>query len=1027
VRLNSLLGRPGRPVPRAPRRPLTRRFVPSLKTLEDRVAPALGTFELDGNATTQATNDWDQVYNDVVQNPGDNTSGSIPGAAVFIRDRSNVGNDNIFTQGSSDEDDLNAWRLSTGRPQPKNDIANVYALASEVQVGADTHTVVNFGADRISNAGEAAMGFWFFQNEIGVSPNGTRIVGAHEVGDILVQINFSSSVASFQVFRWVGAGVPGGPLQPITLDPDDHFAIVNDASLPTGGWPFQDVVNSPANTFAPGEFVEAGLDLTALGLPTHLNTFLVSTRASTSVTANLSDVVIGRFPTFDADVAVTKTVDDPTPNVGQDVTFTVRVTNNGPNAATNVVVHDPLPAGLEFVSATPSQGSYDPDTGNWTVGDLDPRQSATLEITVTVISPDPQINVATATRDQDDPDPNNDKDFAEVVPQQSDLHLTKTVNHPRPNVGQNVTFTLLLTNRGPDRATNVTVNDVLPAGLTFISETSTPGSYDHNTGVWTVGNLASGATARLTITARVDFPQPTKNVSTADADQFDPDTDDNTASVDVEPLEADLAVTKIVDDATPSVGDIVTYTIILSNLGPDTATNIRLHDTLPPGVTIISASATAGTVNVPARIWAVPSLAALSQATLTIRVRVTSPTATPNVITITDADQFDPNTNNNESAAEVNPPDADLSMTKTVANATPNVGDTITFTLTLRNLGPDPATGTEVSDRLPAGLTFVSASDPAYDPDTGIWTVGTLDPQAEATLVITARVDSPATGVNVATASAIQFDPDLTNNADDVGFTPQQADLAVEKTVSDETPNVGDPITYTITLTNNGPDTATNVTVHDLLPAGLTLVSADPSQGAYDASTGTWTVGTLAATASATLTFQTIFTAEVPQTNVVTITHSDQFDPRSDNNHDQATVSPAAISDLAVTKMASPRQATVGSLVTFTITVRNLGPETATDVLVADRLPPGLAFVSARASAGVYHPATGQWNIVALAPNGFATLRITARVLAARMLTNIARVSFPGIDSDPTNDEDSASVLGVQPAASKRQLLGSTF
>src|SRR5262245_9765166 len=159
VRLNPFPGQSGRPAPRAPRRPATRRFLPALEPLEDRAVPALGTFELDGNATTQATHDWDQVHNDVVVNPGQNTSGSIPGAAVFVRDRSNVGNDNIFTQGSSDEDDLPAWRLSTGRPQPKNDIANVYAIASEVQVGAETHVVVNFGADRISNAGEAAMGF----------------------------------------------------------------------------------------------------------------------------------------------------------------------------------------------------------------------------------------------------------------------------------------------------------------------------------------------------------------------------------------------------------------------------------------------------------------------------------------------------------------------------------------------------------------------------------------------------------------------------------------------------------------------------------------------------------------------------------------------------------------------------------------------------------------------------------------------------------------------------------------------------
>ena len=71
-------------------------------------------------------------------------------------------------------------------------------------------------------------------------------------------------------------------------------------------------------------------------------------------------------------------------------------------------------------------------------------------------------------------------------------------------------------------------------------------------------------------------------------------------------------------------------------------------------------------------------------------------------------------------------------------------------------------------------------------------------------------------------------------------MTPQQADLALAKTVSDPTPNVGDTITYTITLTDNGPDNATSVQVTDLLPSGVSFVSATPSQGTYRAARGLW-------------------------------------------------------------------------------------------------------------------------------------------------------------------------------------------
>src|SRR5262249_12485108 len=109
-----------------------------------------------------------------------------------------------------------------------------------------------------------------------------------------------------------------------------------------------------------------------------------------------------------ADLELTKTVNDPTPNVRDTVTFTDTLTNNGPNPATNVEVTDLLPAGLDFESATESQGGYDDATGFWTIPQVDTTAPATLTITARVVSPSAETNTDSISHsDQHDPNPGN--------------------------------------------------------------------------------------------------------------------------------------------------------------------------------------------------------------------------------------------------------------------------------------------------------------------------------------------------------------------------------------------------------------------------------------------------------------------------------------------------------------------------------------------------------------------------------------------------------------------------------------------
>ena len=194
-------------------------------------------------------------------------------------------------------------------------------------------------------------------------------------------------------------------------------------------------------------------------------------------------------------------------------------------------VTDLLPAGLTFVSATPSQGSYDNGTGVWDVGTVSPGGPQTLTITATVVSPAARTNTATISdADQFDPNTGNNTASATETPQQADLAVTKTVSDATPNVGDQITFTVTLTNR-PRRRHGGAGDRPVAGRLDLRVGQPQPGHLRQRHRLWTVGTVSPGGPQTLTITATVVSPDAQTNTATiSDADQFDPNTANNTAS-----------------------------------------------------------------------------------------------------------------------------------------------------------------------------------------------------------------------------------------------------------------------------------------------------------------------------------------------------------------------------------------------------------------------------------------------------------------------------------------------------------------
>src|SRR5262245_34156169 len=120
----------------------------------------------------------------------------------------------------------------------------------------------------------------------------------------------------------------------------------------------------------------------------------------------------------------------------------------------------------------------------------------------------------------------------------TDLSVTKTVTNAMVTVGDVAVFHITVTNLGPQDATGVTLTEVLPPGLALDETNPSQGSFNGATGVWTVGNLANGASATLLVEAVVSGSTPVANTVTVTGNESDPTTSNNTASVTVTPQAA---------------------------------------------------------------------------------------------------------------------------------------------------------------------------------------------------------------------------------------------------------------------------------------------------------------------------------------------------------------------------------------------------------------------------------------------------------------------------------------------------------
>jgi uncharacterized repeat protein (TIGR01451 family) len=222
------------------------------------------------------------------------------------------------------------------------------------------------------------------------------------------------------------------------------------------------------------------------------------------------------------------------------------------------------------------------------------------------------------------------------------------------------------------------------------------------------------------------------------------------------------------------------------------------------------------------------------------------------------------------------------------------------------------------------------------------------------------------------------------------------ADLAVLESAAPPTNvSASGTITYTVTVGNNGPSTATGVTLTDFLPAGVFLVSATPSQGSCNQIGGSVScaLGTIASQASATVTVVVHPFNTGSKTNTVTVL-ANENDSSSANNSASLTtsVTNAQLSDLRINITDSPDPVTVGAPLTYLITVTNLGEDNNASATVTDVLPPQVSFVAAKPSQGSCNQAGGvvTCDLGAISNGASATVTIVVTPTVTGTVSNTA-------------------------------------
>lgn len=530
-------------------------------------------------------------------------------------------------------------------------------------------------------------------------------------------------------------------------------------------------------------------------------------------------------------LAISKAASKTSADAGDQIVYKLNYQNTGNAAATNVVIRDTLPVGVAFDQAS-GTGMHAGGVVTWSLPSVPAGTRGSVTTTVTVNSPIPDGTILTNNASI------NSTETSQVNAQPVDVTATsapspliskRAPSHVR--AGEQFTYTISYGNPGSDAATGVTIEETLPAGLSFVSADN-GGVETAGTITWSVPDLAAGSAHSVSTVVEVLAPQ--ANGTVISNDQLYIDTAetgrirtfiDTDVTVDSGPK---LTLDKSVSKTTAKAGETLTYKLNYTNVGTDIATGIRLVDILPAEVTYNSATA-GGTVTtvtgVDEIVWNLGSLAAGASGSVSAQVTINTPIADGTVLhnsaSITSTEVIQAVTDVVDTTVSSAP---QLKISKGVSKANALDGDTLEYTITYSNTGTDVATDVSIQDHLPNDVTFVQASGGGvFSGGVVLWNLGDINPGTTHSVTIKATVN-PLVPPGTVLHNATTIDGTNTNPVSapvapaDVTIIGQPSFLLLP--LVQPTAKPGNSLEYTFIFENKGTSVATNTLMTSVLPAG---------------------------------------------------------------------------------------------------------------------------------------------------------------------------------------------------------------